>query len=353
MAVRTGCSEATGSFMGTPTSAFAYELPVEAIAQGPVEPRDASRLLDTDDLSDHTFTHLPNLLDPGDLVVVNRSRVRAARLLGTKVEGGGRVEALLLRPLTDDLWQAVVRPARRLRPGAAINFGAISARIETAPDDGIVVMSLTADGNLEDAIAATGRVPLPPYIHQDLADPERYQTIFARSMGSAAAPTAGLHFTEAVIDALRARSIEVVEIELKIGLDTFRPISAANIEDHQIHSESLTIPPEAAAAINRRRRKVIAVGTTVVRALESRANPDGQVQPGNADTRLYITPGYRFRVVDRIVTNFHLPGTSLIVLVASFMGDRWRRVYETALDRGYRFASFGDAMIASRAGVGP
>ncbi len=339
--------------MGTPTTNFSYELPVAAIAQQPIEPRDASRLLDVDGLSDHTFSDLPGLLSPGDVVVVNRSRVRAARLLGTKVVGGGRVEALLLRPLSDDLWQAVVRPARRLRPGSALDFGAIKAVVETIPSDGLVEISLQADGALEDAIAVTGTVPLPPYIHEQLADPERYQTIFARTIGSAAAPTAGLHFTTSVVEALRARSINVVEVELIVGLDTFRPISAANIEDHQIHSETLTIPAEAAEAINGRIGDLVAVGTTVVRALESRASPDGRVEVGSVDTRLYITPGYRFRVVDRLITNFHLPGTSLIVLVAAFMGDRWRVAYETALVRGYRFASFGDSMIATRAGELP
>lgn len=336
--------------MGTPTSDFFYELPLAAIAQQPIEPRDASRLLDVGDLSDHAFSDLPDLLSPGDVVVVNRSRVRAARLLGTKVVGGGRVEALLLRPLRGDLWQAVVRPARRLRPGSDLDFGAIKATVETVPNDGLVEISLQADGSLEDAIAMTGTVPLPPYIHEELADPERYQTIFARTVGSAAAPTAGLHFTTRVVEALRARSINVVEVELIVGLDTFRPISAAHIEDHQIHSESLTIPTEAAEAINGRSGDLVAVGTTVVRALESRASPEGRVEDGSVDTRLYITPGYRFRVVDRLITNFHLPGTSLIVLVAAFMGDRWRLAYETALARGYRFASFGDSMIATRGG---
>lgn len=336
--------------MGTPTSSFFYELPSAAIAQQPTEPRDSSRLLDVDDLSDHTFSDLPALLSPGDLVVVNRTRVRAARLIGTKTVGGGRVEVLLLHPLSADLWQAVVRPARRLRPGSGLDFGAIKATIETPPNDGLVEVSLQSEGPLEDAIAATGTVPLPPYIHEQLTDPERYQTIFARTVGSAAAPTAGLHFTTRVIDALRARSIDVVEVELIVGLDTFRPISAANIEDHQIHSETLTITTEAAEAINQRSGDLVAVGTTVVRALESRASSDGRVEAGNVDTRLYITPGYRFHVVDRMITNFHLPETSLVVLVAAFMGDRWRLAYETALGRGYRFASFGDAMIATRAG---
>ncbi len=334
--------------MGTPTSNFSYELPPAAIAQRPVEPRDASRLLDVDDLSDHTFSDLPALLSPGDVVVVNRSRVRAARLLGTKVVGGGRVEALLLRPLRGDLWEAVVRPARRLRPGSAIDFGAIEATIEAISRDGPAQISLKTDGVLEAAIAATGTVPLPPYIHEQLADPERYQTIFAQTVGSAAAPTAGLHFTARLVEALGTRSIEMAEIELIIGLDTFRPISVDNIEDHQIHSESLTISTEAADAINNRTGDLVAVGTTVVRALETRSGPDGYVEAGSVDTRLFIQPGYRFRVVDRLVTNFHLPGTSLIVLVAAFMGDRWRLAYEAALGRGYRFASFGDAMIATR-----
>lgn len=334
--------------MGTPTSDFWFELPAAAIAQQPLEPRDASRLLNVDDLSDHAFSELPGLLSPNDVVVVNRSRVRAARLLGTKVGGSGRVEALLLRPLSGDRWQALVRPARRLRPGSVLDFGAIRATIEDISPDGPVEMSLKAEGDLEDAIAATGLVPLPPYIRDQLDDPERYQTIFAKTVGSAASPTAGLHFTPGLLERLRARAISVVEIELIIGLDTFRPISAVNIEDHQIHSETLTIPPETADAINDRSGNLVAVGTTVVRALESRAEPGGRVVAGSVDTSLYITPGYRFRVVDRLITNFHLPGTSLIVLVAAFMGKRWRLAYGTALDRGYRFASFGDAMIASR-----
>lgn len=321
-----------------------------AIAQQPIDPRDASRLLDVDDLSDHRFSDLPAMLSPGDVVVVNRSRVRAARLLGNKTGGGGRVEALLLRPLSGDRWQAIVRPARRLRPGSALDFGAIKAIIETTPQDGLVEISLKSDEPLEDVIAATGTIPLPPYIHQELDDPERYQTIFARTVGSAAAPTAGLHFTTGVVEALLARSIPVVEIELIVGLDTFRPISAASIEDHQIHSESMSIPDEAAQTINGRSGDLVAVGTTVIRALESLATSDGTVEAGSIDTRLYITPGYGFKVVDRLITNFHLPETSLIVLVAAFMGERWRLAYETALGRGYRFASFGDAMIATRAG---
>ena len=337
--------------MGTPTSQFSYHLPVGAIAQQPLERRDSSRLLETDDMSDHIFVDLPGLLSPGDVVVVNRSRVRAARLVGTKIGGVGRVEALLLHPLADGMWEAVVRPSRRLRPGTELDFGAVHAKIRSGPVNGVVEMSLAADGPIEEAIASAGLVPLPPYIKEPLADPESYQTMFAQPVGSAAAPTAGLHFTPAVVEGLRARSIEVVEIELQVGLDTFRPISTGTIEEHRIHSESLTLSEQAADAVNNRRGGVVAIGTTVVRALESQAVADGRVEPGSSDTRLYITPGYRFRVVDRLVTNFHLPATSLIVLVAGFMGLRWREAYEAALSRGYRFASFGDAMIARRAGV--
>ncbi|MGH8927630.1 MAG: tRNA preQ1(34) S-adenosylmethionine ribosyltransferase-isomerase QueA [Acidimicrobiia bacterium] len=336
--------------MGTPTSEFRYELPEDAIAQTPVEPRDSARLLNTRDLSDHVFSELPDLLESGDLVVVNRSRVRAARMTGTK-PSGGRIEALLLRPLAGGRWQAAVRPARRLQRGAELDFGRIKAVVESTPREGLVELSLTADGDLKATIAEVGSVPLPPYIYQQLHDPERYQTIFAQELGSAAAPTAGLHFTESLVSRLRDRSIDIAEIELQIGLDTFRPISTDSIESHRIHSEAFQVPSETAravAACQRRGGRVIAVGTTVVRALESRANASGDVEPGAGSTSLYITPGFRFAVVDILLTNFHLPATSLIVLVAAFMGEDWRKAYATALQRGYRFLSFGDAMLTRR-----
>lgn len=339
--------------MPTPTSAFTYGLPDEAIAQSPVEPRHSARLLDTRDLSDHNFLDLPDLLRPGDLVVVNRSRVRAARLIGTKAETGGQIELLLLRPLADSIWQATVKPARRLRVGAHLVFGELTAIVEKEPRDGIALVKLKAEGDVEKAIAAMGRVPLPPYIKSDIADSERYQTIFAREIGSAAAPTAGLHFTDALVARLDDRAIDIADIELQIGLDTFRPITSERIEDHQIHTEAFDVPNETALAIARCRRhdgRVVAVGTTVVRTLESVASDEGKVEPGAGSTGLFITPGYKFRVVDLLITNFHLPKTSLVVLVASFMGERWRAGYMTALNRGYRFASFGDAMLAERDG---
>ena len=322
------------------TKEFDYELDPERIAQVPVNPRDRSRLLDARDLSDHRFADLPTLLEPGDLVVVNRSRVRAARLHGVKSATGGQVEALLLGPLTDDRWRAMVRPARRLRPGLVLEFGSITAIVDEAPREGVVVLHLKAEGDLEEAISRVGTIPLPPYITSALADPERYQTIFAREVGSAAAPTAGLHFTEEVVNGLEERGIEVVSLELRVGLDTFRPITSDRVEDHQIHTEEFSIPASTRQAIASCRGRVVAVGTTVVRALES--NPD------HPTTDLFITPGFEFKTVDLMVTNFHLPRTSLLVLLAAFMGPGWRETYEVARERNYRFASFGDAMLAGR-----
>jgi S-adenosylmethionine:tRNA ribosyltransferase-isomerase len=322
------------------TSLFDYRLPPERIAQVPVEPRDAARLLDTRDLSDHRFHALGELLAPGDLVVINRTRVRAARLRGTKAETGGQVEVLLLGPVTDDRWRAIVRPARRLRPGTVLHFDPITAIIEEGPNDGVVMLYLKAEGDLEQAIAQVGTVPLPPYITSVLDDPERYQTIFAREIGSAAAPTAGLHFTHELAGHLRARGIEIASLELRIGLDTFRPISKEMVEEHKIHREEFSIPEATRAAIERCRGRVVAIGTTVVRALES--------DPSQGSTDLFITPGFDFKTVDLLVTNFHLPRTTLLVLIAAFMGESWREAYETALARNYRFASFGDAMLAAR-----
>jgi S-adenosylmethionine:tRNA ribosyltransferase-isomerase len=328
------------------TSEFDFDLPADRIAQVPAEPRDAARLLDTRDLTDHVFAELPQLLREGDLVVVNRTRVIKARLVGHK-PSGGRVEALLLAERKPGLWDALVRPARRLRPGTQLIFGGAKATIEKGPTAGVALLRLDPDA----AMATAGRVPLPPYIRHDLADPERYQTIFATEPGSAAAPTAGLHFTPEVAAALAAAGIEVAAVTLHIGLDTFRPISTQHVEDHQIHSESYDLPAATAQAIadcRERRGRVVAIGTTVVRVLESCRSGGGLVTPGAGHTSLYLKPGHRFEAVDLLVTNFHLPVTSLLVLVAAFMGSRWRLVYETALQRGYRFASFGDAMLAQR-----
>jgi S-adenosylmethionine:tRNA ribosyltransferase-isomerase len=332
------------------TADFCYDLPEDAIAQSAIEPRDSSRLLDTRDLSDHRFSALPALLREGDLVVLNRTRVRRARLHGTK-DTGGAVEALLLGPDGGGRWEALVRPARRIRVGTEISIGATTATVVAGPDDGRVLLEATV-GSFEAAMGEVGEVPLPPYFHGTLADPERYQTVFADREGSAAAPTAGLHVTEGVVAGLAAAGVSTAYVDLDVGLDTFRPISADRLEDHAMHSERWQVDADAAAAVAAARARggrIVAVGTTVVRTLESAAGDDGTVTAGEGRTDLFITPGHRFRCVDLLVTNFHVPGSTLVVLVAAFMGERWRRAYESALERGYRFLSFGDAMLAERA----
>lgn len=328
------------------TSDFRYDLPAESIAQTAIEPRDASRLLRVADMSDHVFNQLPHLLEPGDLLVVNRTRVRHARLRGVRRNTGGTVELLLLRS-NGNTWEALVRPARRIRPGVQIDVGPIEATVLTAPVDGRVDVTISATGPVEEAIAAVGEVPLPPYFHGRLPDAGRYQTVFAKVTGSAAAPTAALHFTPRLIDELRARGVAIAEVELEVGLDTFRPMAEGSLGSHTIHSESFTVPRQAAAAVAATRSnggKVVAVGTTVVRTLES-AWDGGALAVGSSSTALFIRPGFTPQVVDSLITNFHAPQTTLIVLVAALIGESWRTVYVSALERGYRFLSFGDAML--------
>jgi S-adenosylmethionine:tRNA ribosyltransferase-isomerase len=303
------------------TSDFSYLLPEEVIAQQPVDPRDAARLLDTRDMTDHTFRELADLLAPGDLVVVNKTRVRAARLRGKKLESGGAVEVLLLRNTTGSEWEALIKPARRVRPGVVVDLGGLMAKVTASLPDGVFELDLTTtDGaSVEQSIARLGETPLPPYIREPLVDAERYQTVFAERVGSAAAPTAGLHFTERVVNSLTDRGIDLAAVELEVGLDTFRPIGVAEIT----------------------------VGTTVVRSLET-AFDGKEVTAGDGFSDLFIRPGYRFGVVDLLVTNFHVPASTLVVMMAAFMGPAWRSAYADALARGYRFLSFGDAMLAER-----
>ncbi len=328
---------------------FVYGLPDNAIAQAAIEPRDASRLLRTSDLSDHRFTDLPDLLVPGDLLVVNETRVRRARLRGRRRGSGGEVELLVLDAVGDGSWECLCRPARRLRPGVDLDFDGLSAHIIEGPTEGRVTVHFTVhDGStLDGSFDRVGEVPLPPYFHGRLADPERYQTMFARPVGSAAAPTAALHFTPRVLESLAERGVQVVKIELRIGLDTFRPITEARLADHMMHTEAFVVPEETSVAVahtKERGGRVFAVGTTVTRTLETAATAEG-VSAMTGFTDLFITPGYRFRVVDGLITNFHVPGSTLVALVAAALGDRWRLVYDTALERGYRFLSFGDAML--------
>ena len=301
-------------------------------------------------MTDHRFLDLADLLSPGDLVVVNETRVRAARLSGVRRGTGGKVELLILESLGDDRWEALAKPARRLRPGMVLEFETFNATVETEPVDGRVEVILdTTDA--EQAIAHSGSVPLPPYFTGDLADPERYQTMFAATPGSAAAPTAGLHFTTDVLDRLAERDISVATVDLHVSLDTFRPMTATEIDDHEMHSEWCSVPAATARDIaNTRERhgRIVAVGTTVVRTLETMADGEGGVVAGERRTDLFLKPGSNFTVVDLLVTNFHLPGSTLLVLLAGFMGEGWKTAYETALRRGFRFLSFGDAMLAER-----
>ena len=297
-------------------------------------------------MSDHTFLHLPDLLEPGDLLVVNNTRVRAARLVGSRAGSGGAVELLLLERRDGGIWVALAKAARRLRPGAVIEFEGFTAVVENQLSAGMVEVSLDADDE-ELAIAAVGEMPLPPYFTGQLADPERYQTLYADIPGSAAAPTAGLHFTEMVMERLASKDIKMATVDLHVSLDTFRPMSVEMVEDHQMHSEWCSVPEATAQAI-RADTRVVAVGTTVVRTLESFASGDGRVMAGSHQTDLFLAPGYRFRVVDALITNFHMPFSTLLVLLAAFMGPDWHDVYTEALKRRYRFLSFGDAMYVER-----
>ena len=301
-------------------------------------------------MSDHRFLELPNLLRSGDLVVVNETRVRSARLVGQRRETGGQVELLILERGDDGSWEALARPARRLRPGIELDFGGLVATVVSSPKGGHIRVRFDVS-DPESAFEETGMMPLPPYFTGELAYPERYQTVFARTPGSAAAPTAGLHFTDQVLQGLREAEIELAAVDLHVSLDTFRPMTVDEVEDHEMHTEWCSVPETTAEAITRARSgggRVVAIGTTVVRALETMANGTGEVEPGWRRTDLFLKPGSVFSVVDLLVTNFHLPGSTLLVLLAGFMGERWREVYETALERDYRFLSFGDAMLAAR-----
>ncbi|HEX5167082.1 MAG TPA: tRNA preQ1(34) S-adenosylmethionine ribosyltransferase-isomerase QueA [Thermomicrobiales bacterium] len=341
-----------------PVDRLDYDLPEELIAQQPAEPRDSSRLLvvsrSDGSLQDHIFRELPTLLQPGDLIVVNDTRVLPARLLARR-SSGGRVELLLLARQADGSWQSMARPARRLRPGETLTLldhsDALSGdhvEVIGREDDSVIVRF-----HDEADVQRHGRVPLPPYIHESAPDPERYQTVYSREPGSAAAPTAGLHFTDAVMDACRERGVEFASVTLHVGLDTFQPIKTADARDHQIHSEWFAVSAatlNAVAAAKREGRRVVAVGTTSVRTLESVADVVlANELPADAisgPTRLYITPGYQYRVVDVMLTNFHLPRTTLLLLVSAFAGEELMRdAYAHAIRERYRFYSFGDAML--------
>jgi len=335
-----------------------YDLPAELIAQTPAPSRDASRLLVVDrargGFEDHVFAELPDLLRPGDCLVVNNSRVIPARVLARDA-GGRAVELLFVEPLDPRRWRALTRPGRRCRVGVELVVGDAPAsrlRIVGVDTDGPRVVE-RLDGTVEDLMRDHGVPPLPPYIERFSAptaeDLERYQTVYARPPGSVAAPTAGLHFTPRVLDALRRRGVEIHELTLHVGPGTFRPIKTEKLEDHVLPPERVLVPPSVADGVNRARadgRRVVAVGTTTARALESAAGPDGRVRPLDGAARIYVTPGYAFRAVDALVTNFHLPRSSLLVLVAAFAGrELVLKSYGHAVRAGYRFYSYGDATL--------
>jgi len=347
--------------------AYDFELPPELVAQEPLAVRDTSRLLllerASGALSHRTFSELPQLLRPGDLLVTNRSRVFPARLLGLR-QGGGAAEILLVRCHAPDLWDALVRPGRRLRPGAVVDVGTgLRVQIEDpgagapaagdgAPPPPLRRVRLLPDGlTPEAALERHGHEPLPPYIRRADApsDRERYQTVYARERGSVAAPTAGLHFTPALLERLLERGIERAELVLHVGPGTFRPVEAADVRQHRVDPERFTIPEDTAIAVDRARaegRRVVAVGTTATRALETALGPGGRLRPGEGETGLVIVPGYRFRAVDALLTNFHLPRSSLLLLVSAFGGrERVLSAYAEAVRQRYRFYSYGDAML--------
>ncbi len=343
----------------TDVSLFDYPLPPELIAQEPASPRDASRLLSLDRASrrweDRRFRELPDLLRPGDCLVWNDSRVIPARLLGTLADDGRAVELLLLRERAEGRWEAMVRPGRRCRPGVRLELagGAARAVVLGRTGQGTRVLDIDAPGSVLDLLERHGLPPLPPYIERHASpkpeDWQRYQTVYARDPGSVAAPTAGLHFTPALIERLRARGVEIHAVTLHVGPATFRPLAGHAVEEHRMEAERVTVPAETAEAVSRAKaagRRVVAVGTTTTRALEWAAaeRSDGRAATGEA--HLFIRPGHRFRSVDALVTNFHLPRSTLLVLVSAFAGrELMLAAYAHAVEARYRFYSYGDAML--------
>lgn len=336
------------------TSDFYYDLPPELIAQTPAQERSASRLLvydrKTKTISDEVFSDITRHLHPGDILVRNTTRVIPARLFGTRPDTGGKMEFLLLKRLDAHRWECLVRPGRRAKPGLTyVVSDALSATICEPTDAGGRVVRFAYDGVFEEILDSVGEMPLPPYITQRLSERERYQTVYARENGSAAAPTAGLHFTEALLDTLRANGVLIADVLLHVGLGTFRPVSAENVEEHHMHSEYFEVSESAAATINAARAaggRIVSVGTTSCRTLESVTDDDGIVHAKSGWTDIFITPGYRFKAVDALITNFHLPESTLLMLVSALCSrEEMLSVYAHAVQERYRFFSFGDAMF--------
>ena len=334
---------------------FYYDLPKELIAQHPVEPRDHSRMLVLDrakqNLTDRHFYDIIDYLRPGDCLVLNDSRVLPARLYGHRKETGAAVELLLLNPKGADTWEVLAGPGRKAKPGDVLTFGdgLLEAEVLEIINEGNRLVRFRYEGNFYTLLEQTGQMPLPHYITERLEDKERYQTVYSREPGSAAAPTAGLHFTPELLQKLRDKGVDIAFVTLHVGLGTFRPVKVDDITDHKMHAEHYELTPEAADKINRARAgggRVIAVGTTSCRTLESIGLQDGRVMPGEGWTDIFIYPGYTFQVLDGLLTNFHLPESTLIMLVSAFAGyDYTMQAYSHAVKEKYRFFSFGDAML--------
>lgn len=339
------------------TCDFYYDLPQELIAQTPMEKRDGSRLMILDrrtgEIGHRRFYDLPSLLCPGDCLIMNDSRVLPARLLGRRLPGGGACEVLLLTDRGENVWECLVRPGRKLRAGARMTFGdgSLTAEVVRELADGNRRIRFEYEGIFLEVLERLGKMPLPPYIKEELQDQERYQTVYSKVLGSAAAPTAGLHFTKPLLEEIAARGVNLGYVTLHVGLGTFRPVKEDTIEDHEMHSEFCTAPQETAELINRTKAaggRVICVGTTSCRTLESWAEEDGHMEPRSGWTNIYIYPGCRFKVMDGLVTNFHLPESTLIMLVSAFAGrEAVLNAYREAVRERYRFFSFGDAMFIS------
>ena len=334
---------------------FYYELPQELIAQDPLEDRSGSRLLCLDraskTVSHHVLREMIYMLEPGDCLVLNDTKVIPARLMGSKVGTDAKIEVLLLKRLEDRVWETLVKPGKKAKPGTNISFGdgLLTGEVLEVVEDGNRLIRFDYEGIFEEILDRLGQMPLPPYITHQLKDKNRYQTVYAKHDGSAAAPTAGLHFTKELLEKIREKGVQIVRITLHVGLGTFRPVKVENITEHHMHSEYYVVEEDAARKINETKQKggrVIPVGTTSCRTLESAAGEDGILRAGSGWTDIFIYPGYRFRVTDCLITNFHLPESTLLMLVSALAGrEQIMAAYEEAVRERYRFFSFGDAMF--------
>lgn len=336
-------------------SDFYFDLPEELIAQDPLEDRSASRLLvldkETGEVSHHGFKEVIEYLNPGDCLVLNNTKVIPARLLGERAETGAHVEVLLLKRREANVWETLVKPGKKCRPGARLVFGGglLCGEVMETVEEGNRLIRFEYEGIFEEVLDKLGEMPLPPYITHKLQDKNRYQTVYARYEGSAAAPTAGLHFTRELLSQIQKKGVKIAYVTLHVGLGTFRPVKEENVLEHHMHSEAYQVTEETAELINQTKAqggRVICVGTTSCRTIESAADENGRVIPGCADTEIFIYPGYRFKVLDALITNFHLPESTLVMLVSALAGrENVMAAYEEAIRERYRFFSFGDAMM--------